>query len=194
MKKFTVPEEHQKAYKALVQRANRRLKSSLKFIEKEQISTITAKRALVFNYHDKANWASEKMPFSRSTKFTSKEAYESYVRHLNRWGEEVGKGEKFGRHPARIKQEYLQAIQKTLKQTALHYNIPLDNGKLPAEMLKELESLSLDQLLNFYGSSDPNEDAMINEFETDGDVIVGDSESFNDLVYARLGELKKFIK
>ena len=193
-KKFTVPEEHQKAFKALVQRANRRIKSSLRFIEKEQIATINAKRSLVFNYDKQENWASSKMPFSRSIKFNSQQDYEAYVRHLNRWGEEPAKGERFARHPERIKQDYKQAIIKTLIQTAIHYNIPLDNGKLPADMLNKIDKLSFDQLLNFYGSSDPNEDAMINEFETDGNVEVGDTESFYDLVDARIGELKKFIK
>ena len=65
---FVVPAELRELYKATVQRANRRVKSNLKYIAKNTITADHTKRALVGSFDDPFKWAGGRMPFSRSVK------------------------------------------------------------------------------------------------------------------------------
>ena len=65
---FIVPKEQQHAYKMLVQRANRRVKSNLKYINQNKIISEHTQRSLVGGFTEHEKWASGRMPFSRSIK------------------------------------------------------------------------------------------------------------------------------
>lgn len=193
MKGFKVPKSDQKEFKALVQRAERRVKSALNYIDKHDIHTWQGMRSVVFNYYDKENWHTDKTIFSRSTQFASKQEYQQYKRHLMQWGEELPRGQRHARHPASVRQAYIERIKKTFTDIAVAYDIPLENGKLPKEFDEKLNKLTFDQLTNFYGSSDPSEDLRVSEFETDTDIEVGNRESMVHLFNKRIAEVESFI-
>ena len=135
-KGYTVPKEMQHVYKMAVQRANRRVKSNLNYINKNGIDSEHTKRALVGGFDDSINWASRTMPFSRSNKgryitnadtgelefreFKNKTEFDQYMRYLNKWGQETKKGELFTAHPDQIKEDYTSSKIKSLNQIKEH--------------------------------------------------------------------------
>lgn len=207
-KNFIVPKERQHEYKMLIQRANRRVKANLKYIQQQDITNEHTQRALVGSFSEKSKWATAKMPFSRSNKgryvwnadtgeqefkeFTSQKDFERYLDHLSKWGQETKKGERFSAHPEEIKENYKQAIIKALNQVKDHYSISLPNAQIPKEILNEIDSLSLEQITNFFANGDPSEDIEISQFSSDDFLYVETAEDFTDVVMSRLGQLKRF--
>lgn len=207
-KGYVVPKELQHAYKMAVQRANRRIKSNLNYINKNGIDNAHTIRSLVGGFNDGINWASRTMPFSRSNKgryitnadtgelefreFKNKTEFDQYMRYLNKWGQETKKGELFTAHPDQIKQDYTSAIIKSLNQIKDHYNISLPNGQIPKVVIEDIKSMNLQQITNFFGNGDPSEDIEIAQFNSDDFMYVETAEDFTDVVRSRIASAKKF--
>lgn len=205
---YTVPKELQHAYKMAVQRANRRVKSNLKYIEQNQITSHHTRRALVGSFGYDNSWAGKTTPFSRSIKgrfilnadtgeqefreFKNKTEFDQYMSYLNKWGEETKKGELFATHPKKIIEGYRQSIIKSLNQIKDHYNISLPNGQIPKEILKEIDSMTLEQITNFFGNGDPSEDMEISQFSSDDFLDVENADDFKDVVLSRIASIKRF--
>lgn len=203
--KWSVPKDLEHAYKMLVQRANRRVKANLKYIEKNKITDEHTKRALVRGYEDKNNWAGATMPFSRSKKgfyitnadtgfkefkeFGNKAGFERYLRELERFGKEGGGWE---HSPDKIVEGYKKNIIKSLNQIKDQYNITLPGGKLPQEIIDELDSLTLEQITNFYSGGSVEEDIEISQFDSDDYIDVTGAEGFIDVTLGRIAQLKKY--
>lgn len=207
-KGYVVPQELQHAYKMAVQRANRRVKSNLKYIQKNNIDSPHTIRSLVGGFDDGINWASRTMPFSRSNKgryvtnadtglmefkeFKNKTEFDQYIRYLNKWGQETKKGERYSAHPEQVKEDYKSAIIKSLNQIKDHYNISLPNGQIPKEVIADIESMNLQEITNFFGNGDPSEDIEVSQFNSDDFMYVETAQDFTDVVRARIASVKKF--
>ena len=205
---FIVPEHLQHEYKMTIQRANRRIKSNLKYLNTNRISNSHTRRSLVGSFDDGLMWSSRSMPFSRSIKgryiwnpdtemnefreFTSERDFKQYLNYVNKWGQQTKKGERFDAHPQQVKENYKSAIIKALNQVKDHYSITLPNGQIPKEIIDQLDKLSLEQMTNFFANGDPSEDVEISQFNSDDFIDVTDAEGFIDTVTARLGQLRKF--
>ena len=206
--RYVVPKELQHEYKMLIQRANRRVKANLKYIQKENITNEHTQRALVGSFNDPVKWATGRMPFSRSNKgryvwdadtgtqkfmeFTSERDFKQYLKHLEKWGEQTKRGERFDAHPEKIKAGYKSAIVKALNQVKDQYSISLPGGKLPDEVIKEIDSMNLEQITNFFANGDPGEDLEISQFNSDDFLLVQDAEGFTDVITSRIAAIKKF--
>ena len=187
--KYTVPESERKEFDLLVQRANRRIKSNLKMIEKNNITSSTAKRALVSDYEDASSWHTEKTPFSRSKTFDSEKDYKQFMRHVSQWG-----GEDFSRSEEAIRERYYKSIIQALTTTALDNGngVLTKTGRLPGNLAKKIRELSLEQLTNFFDHADPTE-----SIETQGwgsDLYLGvDKKEFVDITVAHINALKQIF-
>lgn len=202
---YIVPKSEQHAYKMLVQRANRRVKANLKYITKNKITNEHTQRSLVGSFNDPEKWASGRMPFSRSTKgrylwnadtgqkefveFKNKAEFDAYVRQLTKWGKE---GRTFDASPKRIKEDYKTSIIRALDEVKTHYNISLPNGEIPKEIYKALDSMTLEQITNFYANGDPSEDMEISQFSSDDFLDVETAQDFIDVVTSRINQIKRF--
>lgn len=203
--KYIVPKSEQHAYKMLVQRANRRVKSNLKYINQNKIQSEHTKRSLAGGFTEGDKWASRTMPFSRSNKgrylwdadkeemyfkeFESEREFRQYLGQLEKWGKE---GRTFDAHPKQIKENYKSAIIKALNEVKDHYNITLPNGQIPKEIIKEIDSMSLEQITNFFANGDPSEDMEISQFSSDDFLDVENAEDFKDVIISRISQIKKF--
>lgn len=206
---FVVPEELRHEYKMMVQRANRRVKSNLQFIDKGTITSENTVRSLVGSFGDKNNWSSKTMPFSRSIKgryitnpdtgftefreFKNKTEFDQYMKYLSKWGEKTEKGELFAAHPKKIKEDYKKAILKALNEVKDHYSITLPNGQIPKEIIEDIDNMSLQEITNFFGNGDPGEDMEISQFSSDEFIDVENASDFVDVVRSRIAMVKKFI-
>lgn len=204
-KNFVVPKEQQHAYKMLVQRANRRVKSNLKYINQNKIKNEHTLRSLVGGFNEGDKWASRTMPFSRSNKgryvwnadteqqefreFKTETEFNQYLKYLEKWGKE---GREFDTHPKQIHANYKSAIIKALNEVKDHYNITLPNGQIPKEVIKEIDSMSLEQITNFFANGDPSEDMEISQFSSDDFLDVEDADDFKDVILSRINQIKKF--
>lgn len=204
-KNFVVPKSEQHAYKMLVQRANRRVKSNLKYINQNKIRNEHTQRSLVGSFNEGDKWASRTMPFSRSNKgryvwnadteeqefreFQTETEFRQYLKHLEKWGKE---GRTFDAHPKQIKANYKSAIIKALNEVKDHYNITLPNGQIPKEVIKEIDSMSLEQITNFFANGDPSEDMEISQFSSDDFLDVEDANDFKDVILSRINQIKRF--
>ena len=187
MSKFVVPAGDRKAFDLLVQRANRRLKSSLKYIQQEDIKSDTAQRALVSDYADQSSWHTSKTIFSRSKTFASEKAYRQYVRHISQWG-----GEKFERSVESVKEGYYKAIIQALTTTALDNGngVLTAKGRLPNNLAKQIKELTLEQMTNFFDHSDPTETIESQGWSSD-EYIGVDRGEFVDITTAHINSLKQ---
>lgn len=207
-KGFVVPENLRHEYKMMVQRANRRIKSNLQYASKNDITNDHTVRSLVGSFGDKNNWSSDKMPFSRSIKgryitnadtgftefkeFKNQTEFDQYMKYLSKWGEKTEKGELYQAHPKKIKEDYKQAILKSLNQVKDHYSITLPNGQIPKEIIDEIDKLSLQEITNFFGNGDPSEDMEISQFSSDEFIDVENASDFIDVIRSRVAMVKKF--
>lgn len=206
-KNYVVPKDLQHAYKMAVQRANRRVKSNLMYITKNNITSDHTQRALVGSFMTKGKWATDTMPFSRSNKgryiinadtgrpefmeFKTETEFKQYMNYLNKWGEKTEKGARFSAHPEQIKEDYKSSIIKALNQIKDHYSITLPGGQLPKEVISAIDSMNLEQITNFFGN-DPNEDIEISQFDSDDFIYVETAEDFTDVVISRINQIKRF--
>lgn len=208
MANFVVPKEQQHAYKMLVQRANRRVKANLKYITKENITSDHTQRALAGSFVTKGHWATDTMPFSRSIKgryiinadtgktefreFKTQTEFNQYLNYLSKWGQQTEKGERFSAHPEEIKDNYKSAIIKALNEVKDHYSITTPGGQIPKEIIDEINSMTLEQITNFFGNGDPSEDVEISQFNSDDFIYVESAEDFKDVVISRINQIKRF--
>lgn len=189
-KGFRVPIAEQIEFDRMVQRANRRIKASLKFIQKEEISDANTIRSLVSDYGDPVNWNTSKTIFSRSKWFESEKDYQQTKRHIEEWGKE---GDKYDRSVESIKKGYYDNIIKALTTIAVdNPGVMTKNGRLPGNLAKKIRELSLEQLTNFFEYADPTEDIESQRFSS-YDYLGVDRQDFVDITMARLNALKKII-
>ena len=185
---FIVPADQQKEFNLLIQRANRRIKANLKYIQKEDIRSDTAIRALLGDYADQSTWHTEKTVFSRGKVFSSEKAYNQYVRHVMKWGDPDE-----SRTVDNVKKGYYKAIINALTVTAIDNGgggILTKKGNLPAGIAKEVQDLTLEQMTHFFGEADPADDLEYLPYS--GEDYVGvDRQMFVDITKAKLNALRK---
>lgn len=188
-KGYTIPAEDRKDFDLLVQRANRRIKASLKYIQKEDIKSESAQRALVSDYHDQSTWHTSKTVFSRSKTFASEKAYRSYLRHVEQWG-----GASFDRSVDKVKEGYQKSIIQALTTTAIDNGngVLTPSGRLPGNIAKQIKELSLEQLTNFFEHSDPTESIEYQGWASDMYLGV-DRGEFVDITTSHLNALKQIF-
>ena len=190
MAKYVIPLSEQKEFNLLVQRANRRIKKSLEYIQQEDIKSDTAQRALVSDYTDTSNWSTSKTVFSRAKTFNSESAYKAYRRHLEQWGAKEG----YERSISSIREGYEKAIIKSLTTVAIDngQGVLTKQGRLPANIAKEIRSLSLEQLTNFFEHADPTEQIEVERFNS-YDYLGVDRQEFVDITKGRINALKELF-
>ncbi len=187
---FIVPESERHDFKMLVQRANRRMNANVKFLEEEDVKTERVKRQLLGDYVDKTAWNSEKTAFSRSIRFKSEKAYKDYKRQLQRWG-----GESAEKSVKGAKERVIKSIIKSLNTTADVYGqgVMDERGYLPKEITDRLESMSFEQLLNFFDIADPTEDIEHQSWSYEEYQKGVDRDTFVDITITRLNYLEQII-
>lgn len=185
--KYIVPVEEQKEFQLLVQRANRRMQSNLKYIEKEGITSEAGQRALVGDYTDRSAWSSSKTVFSRSKTFESEKEYKQFRRHIEKWG-----GPDFERSPDKIKEGYYKAIIQALTTTAIDNGngVLLKSGKLPGNLAKHIRDLSLEQMSNFFAYNDITENIESQGWRSD-EYIGVDRGEFVEITKSHINSLKQ---
>lgn len=204
---YIVPKSQQHFYKMAVQRANRRIKSNLKYITKNNIQDENALRSLVSGFYDQEKWATKSMPFSRSIKgryiwdidsekqefveFKSEREFKQYMNFLNKWGKE---GTGYETNPKRVKKSYEQAIIKALNQVKDHYNITLPGGKLPNEVVKMIKGLNIEELANFFGDRQVEEFVEVSHFSSDEFLDVTSPEDFIDVIKSRINQVQYYLE
>lgn len=186
---FIVPKEDRDEFNLFVQRANRRIKSNLKYITDNDIKDLRTTRALVSKYGDPINWATRTNPLSRSVKFKSKEDYEDFIEYANKWGEAVDKGQHHRGHPESIKADYKKAIIDALNRTLINKNIPTENGQIPEDILKRIDNMTVEQLANFFGG-EADEELENGAFDSDN-VREGDPDSFTNYVNSQISWIER---
>lgn len=186
---FKVPANERNEFDMLVQRANRRVKSSLKYIQREEIKSDVAQRALVSDYIDRGSWASEKTVFSRSKQFESEKAYKDFKRHIAQWGDVD-----FPRSVEKVKEGYYRNIIQALTTTAIDNGngVLTATGRLPGNLAKQIKELSLEQMTNFFNHSDPTEAIEYQGWGSDQYIGV-DRGEFVDITRAHLNNLQQLF-
>lgn len=184
--RYVIPVEDRKDFDLLVQRANRRIKASLKYIQKEDIKSESAQRALVSDYYNQSAWYTSKTVFSRSKTFANEKAYRSFIRHVEQWG-----GTSFDRSVTKVKEAYQKSIIRALTTTAIDNGngVLTPSGRLPGGIAKQIKELSLEQLTNFFDHSDPTESIEYQGWASDMYLGV-DSGEFVDITTAHLNALR----
>ena len=182
---YKVPESEQLEYKLLVQQANRQVKRNLKYLEQNNITSLNTTRSLAFNYQDKENWISEKTVFSRTNKFESRQDYLNYRKHLQKMA---------GARPKELEKDYRATIVDRLQRTANIWGIDLPNNRISDDLIKEVNSMNLEQLQNWFEIGDPEEDIEVAQFGSDDYFGVSTYEDFRDVTLTRIGWLKKSYK
>lgn len=183
---FIVPKDQQTEFDRLIQRANRRIKANLKYIQQENIKSESAQRALVSDYASPTAWHTQKTVFSRSKSFESEGAYKQFVRHVTQWGADK---RDFDRSVASIKEGYYENIIKALTTTAQD-NGALVNDRLPDGLAERIEKLTLEQMTNFFGHGDPTEDIDSMRWSSD-EYLGADAGEFADITNAHINALEK---
>lgn len=193
---YQIPKEERAEYYKFIQRANRRIKANIKYANENNIQTFRLKRRLTGGFDDILNWQTRGNPLSRSTKFESKEDYEDFRELVENWGGQVTKtgksssrGKFFSSHPELLKQDYKNSIINALNRTLINKNIPTENGRIPRGIMRKINSMSLEQLANFFGE-DVDEEMENHAFDSDS-VQYGDADSFNNYVESQLSWLEK---
>ena len=180
---YKVPKEEQEEYKLFIQRANRRIKQSYKYIQENDIKSWSTQRALMGQFADIFNWETRSNPLSRGTKFKDRETYEDFREFVDQWG---AKTSNYDKSPASVRAEYRKSIINTLNRTIIKNQIPTENGQIPKQILNRLNRMTLTQLVNFYGDEFA-EEMENHRFDSDGrgtdgsgkrNVEAGDLDSF----------------
>lgn len=187
---YRVPADQQAEFNLMIQRANRRIKSSLKFIQSEDIKSENARRALLGDYASPSAWHTEKTPFSRSKIFASEKEYKQFTRHVEQWG-----GHDFKRSAETIKEGYYKSIISALTTVAIDNGgggILDKRGRLPTKITKALRGLSLEQISNFFDHADPTEDIEYYGFSSDEYYGV-DRDEFIDITMGKINALKELF-
>lgn len=190
MAKYRIPKSEDKEFDLLIQRANRRIKSQLKTIDKYGITQDSTKRSLIGIYSDPTEWQTQNAPFSRSKTFKSEKEYLQFKRHVSQWG-----GEDFERSEDRIREKYVKVIIQALNKVALtsdNGGIFTKTGRLPGNLAKKIRELSLEQLTNFFEHADPTEALETQGWGSDK-YIDADRKQFVDVTVAHINTLKELF-
>lgn len=186
--KFIVPANEQKEFDRMVQRANRRIKASLKYIQQEDIKDRNTQRALVGDYADASNWATEKTIFSRSKGFESKKAYEQYKRHVLQWGDS-----KNHRSVDVVKEGYYKSIIKSLNTLAMESGAPVlyKNGRLPVEITRAVKGMTLEQMTHYFDEGDASDDLDYLYYKWEDFAGVSSREDFVSVALSHINTVKQ---
>lgn len=192
MADYIIPAEERGAYRATIQRANRRIKSNINYIKQEGIREHSIKTSLAGDYYNKKKWATKASPLSTSTRFKSREEYEKYMRHVNKWGEDTGRRGGYQADPRERLKRGKEAIYKAVFGLTSSRGISLEEwgGNLPPDMVKNIEDLSLEQMNKFF---DYVNDAGDEELFDSDQVNDNSISNFLDYVGGRLSEVVKFF-
>lgn len=185
---FIVPESDRKDFDLMVQRANRRIKSSLKYIQQEDIRTENAKRALVGDYASPSAWHTEKTPFSRSKVFSSKKHYEQYKRHVMQWGDT-----KNHRDVESVKEGYYKSIIRSLTTLAMESgaSVLYKNGRLPVEVTRAVKSMTLEQMTHYFDEGDAGDDLDYLYYKWEDYAAVTDRDDFITVATSHINTVKQ---
>lgn len=140
-------------------------------------------------------WGNKTVPTKEGKK--QKKAEEDYIKYRN-FMNELGitpteKSEYSNTHPETIKANYKGAIMKSLQEVAIKtLNLSLPNNKIPKEIEKELDSLTLTQITSFFNGGDPAEDVEIAQFSSDEFLMADNLQDFIDIAISRIHAIKKF--
>lgn len=186
-KKFVIPLEEQKEFDLMVQRANRRMQATFKYMQQEDIKDDKTQRALIGAYASAENWHTARTVFSRSKRFESEKDYQQYKRHVLQWGE----GGDYIRSPENVKKDYYKAIIKALTTTAIdNANGVLDErGRLPGDLARKIKNLTLEQMVHFF-DNDPTQTIEYAGWSSD-DYIGVDEDEFVDITVSHLKALRQ---
>lgn len=183
---FIIPEEERKDFDLLVQRANRRIISNMKYIQKEEIKDPATQRALIGKFTDPLEWQGRKTAFSRSVRFSSEKEYKQYLRTVDKFGslEEP-------RTVEGLREGYAKAIIKSLTTVAIdNPGVLTAKGRLPANIAKKVREMSLEQMKHYFEEGDPADD--IEYLPYSGEDYYGvDRQQFVDITMKRLNTLKE---
>lgn len=185
---FIVPESDRKDFDLMIQRANRRIKASLKFIQQEDIKSDSAKRALVGDYATTSTWHTQKTPFSRSKVFSSKKAYEQFKRHVMQWGDV-----KNNRSVESVKEGYYKAIIKSLTTLAMESgaSVLYKNGRLPVEVTRAVKSMTLEQMSHYFDEGDAGADLDYLYYKWEDYAGVADRDDFKTVALSHINTVKQ---
>ena len=199
---YKIPKNQLKAYRNLVDRANYRINKNYQYILANKIEDDTTKRALLHDYTTPR--VIEKTgelildPFSKTTVFDSKEAFEDYKEHLRQWGKKAPKGVKnfegYARSVKSVRRGYKLAIEDALKSLATKGNATIldKKGRLPAEIRDRIKNMTTEQITNFFDYVDPTEDYEAGDFDSDR-IRTDSMEHFVDDVTARMNALTQMF-
>lgn len=191
---FIVPTDARAEFRALIQRANRRVKSNLKYIDKNDVTDHEVRQSLAGDFTDKGAWETQTMPFSRSVKFASESDYRQFVRYVKKWGEDRGSKGDFHAAPDNLVQGYKSAIYNALNTVAANKGISLEKwgGNLPPAMVEKIEGMSLQQLFHFFKHV-KNDQGDEEELDSDR-VMIGNERSYIQYMHGLLNRTIKFNK
>lgn len=188
---YTLPTDAKDEYRKMIQRANRRVLSNLKYLKDNGIRDNQIKTTLVGDFSSKKKWATKNSPFSYRTTFESEKAYKEFMRYVSRWGEDTGKRGGYKADVNRIKEQYKSSIYKAINGAVRNKGISLEQwgGDLPPALKERIERMSLTQLTHFFRHIDPSGEVE----EWDSDQIQGENvENFLDYVIGTISSLEKF--
>ena len=188
---YVVPKSDQKAYRQMIQRANRRVQSNIKYVRDNGISDNYVRTMLTGDFMNKRRWANTKSPFSSRTQFESEHEYQQYLRFVSRWGEDTGRRGGHKADPRAMEESYRDSITLAINGLIRNRGISLEewNGDIPPELKAELKGLSLEQMTHFFRSVDP--DGQVDLYDSD-QVGYEDVDDFIAYIFGIIGELKKF--
>ena len=190
-KGFTVPTDARAEYRAMIQRANRRIISNINYIKQEGITDNAIKNSLAGDFSSKRKWATKSAPLSTSTKFASAAEYRQFVRYVQRWGQDTGKRGGFAADPKERLKHGQSAIYKAIYGMIDNKGISLEQwkGDLPPDIKKEIEGLSLQQISKFFDYTDTSgEDDY---FDSDSPEV-DDAEDVLDYIRGRISAVKQY--
>lgn len=189
---YVVPTDARAEFKKTIQRANRRILSNVKYISENNIRDNYVKNLLAGDYARKKNWTTKSTPLSSSTRFKSEADFKAFMTYINRWAEDRGKRGEYAASPTTIIDGYKSHIYGSLNGLARNRGISLEkwDGDLPAEIKKKIDSLSLEQITQFYDYVDPT----LGEQDFDSDQVgEGSVEDYIDYIDGRLSALQKYF-
>lgn len=192
MSEYIIPTDARAEYRKLIQRANRRILSNLKYIKDEGIRSKQIKTGLVGDFHSKKKWATQKSPLSSSTKFKSEAEFKQFMRFVNKWGEDTGRRGGFAADPNEKRERGKESIYKALYGLSANKGISLEKwkGELPPDMVEKINNLSLEQMSKFFDYVNESGEELI--YDSD-QVAEGDVEDMIDYINGRLSEVIKFF-
>lgn len=188
---FIVPTDARAEYRALIQRANRRILANINYIKDEGITDNSIKNALVGDYGSKRKWATKSAPLSASTKFNSAKEYRQFINFINRWGKDTGRRGGFAADPKERVKFGQSQIYKAIYGMIDNKGISLEEwkGDLPPDIKKEIENLSLQQINKFFDYTDvTGEDSYFDSDSPEEDT----AEDVLDYIRGRISAVKQY--